>query len=67
MELLSLSKAYSIPIQKIQELFVDCSCDLKDLKKVLINDQEAKKLKWSTIEDLALLSEQETGRDPEHV
>lgn len=44
---------------------MDCSCDLKDLKKLLQNDKEAKKYKWSVLEDLALLSEQDTGKDPE--
>ena len=56
-ELLTLSEAYKIPLPKIQELFMDCSCDLKDLKKLLQNDKEAKKYKWSVLEDLALLSE----------
>ena len=42
-ELLSLSKAYKLPIQRVQEMFMDCSCDLKDLKKVLRNEKDAHK------------------------
>lgn len=56
-ELEHLSKIYARDIDEIHMLFMEVSCDLGLLKKVLEGEASSNTLKWNELEDLAVQSE----------
>ena len=59
-ELEFIAKIYSIKITDLHLLFLEVSCDLERLKKVLTNDPEANKQKWDELSDLAIQNQKES-------
>jgi hypothetical protein len=53
-ELHKLARQYSKKMDEIHMLFMEVSCDLEDLKRLLKGEQRAK---WSMLEDLAIQSD----------
>lgn len=61
-ELMALGKTYNRPIDEMQYLFMECCCDIQDLKKCLAleaknSHNETKKYKWTIIEDVSIQSD----------
>lgn len=61
-ELVALSKTYNKKIDEMQFLFMECCCDISDLKKCLAleaqnSHEQLKKFKWSIIEDVSIQSD----------